>query len=67
MMYFMSKFFTFVLIILNCLVEKVGCSPAPARATKDVQNNISTIPVPLSAIIYCYYYLKYKYKINICF
>ena len=55
---------TFVLIICSCLGEKAGCSPAPTSATRDVQNSISTIPVPpasriiLSIYIYIYIYFS---------
>lgn len=37
-------------MICNCLGENAGCSPAPTSATSDVQNNISTIPVPPATI-----------------
>jgi hypothetical protein len=32
-------------MICNCLGEKEGFSPEPTKATKEVQNNISTMPV----------------------
>jgi len=44
--------FTFVFVICKRFDEKAGCSPAPTRATRDVQNSISTMPIPPSAFLH---------------